>query len=279
MAAALSLLVVVGITMLVTKVATVALEHTGMAREAARFQARSALTGVGFPTTEAGEVVRHPVRRRIVMALMLFGNVGVVSVVSTLVLSFAGEHTVSLVGRAGSIVIGLGALAALAWSPPVDRALSRLIGLALRRWTRLERRDYASLLHLAGDYSVKELEVEEGDWVVDRPLGVLRLSDEGVVVLGIERSTGAWVGAPRRDTIVRAGDVLVLYGRERTMAQLDRRRDGSFGDLEHRAAVEELRLVRQREEELEQSLEEALFRPPGERRPRGAADAATAPPR
>lgn len=277
MAAALSLLVVIAVTMLVTKIATVALEHTGMAREAARFQARSALTGVGFPTAEAGEVTRHPVRRRIIMALMLFGNVGVVSVVSTLVLSFVGQHTAPLASRAASIVLGVLVLGALGTSPHVDRALSRVIGLALRRWTALERRDYASLLHLAGDYSVKELEVEEGDWVVDRPLGVLRLADEGVIVLGIERSTGAWVGAPRRDTVVRAGDVLVLYGRERGLAQLDRRRDGSFGDLEHRAAVEELRLVRQREQELEAQLEEAFLHGVAPRRP-STADA-TAPPR
>lgn len=277
MAAALSLLVVIAVTMLVTKIATVALEHTGMAREAARFQARSALTGVGFPTAEAGEVTRHPVRRRIIMALMLFGNVGVVSVVSTLVLSFVGQHTAPLASRAASILLGVLVLGALGMSPHVDRALSRVIGLALRRWTALERRDYASLLHLAGDYSVKELEVEEGDWVVDRPLGVLRLADEGVIVLGIERSTGAWVGAPRRDTVVRAGDVLVLYGRERGLAQLDRRRDGSFGDLEHRAAVEELRLVRQREQELEAQLEEAFLHGVAPRRP-STADA-TAPPR
>ena len=116
MAAALSLVVVIGISMLVTKVATVALVHTGMAHESARFQTRSALTGVGFPTKESDEVVRHPVRRRIVMWLMLFGNVGVVSAISTLVLSFAGEHTMSLLGRASSIVLGISVLAALAYS-------------------------------------------------------------------------------------------------------------------------------------------------------------------
>ena len=41
-----SILVIVGLSLLVTRVASVALVHTGLGREAARFQARSAFTGV-----------------------------------------------------------------------------------------------------------------------------------------------------------------------------------------------------------------------------------------
>jgi hypothetical protein len=73
---------------LVTRMAAMALALTGMSGEAARFQARSAFTGVGFTTREAEEIVWHPVRRRIVMLLMLLGNLGVGAVVATLMLSF-----------------------------------------------------------------------------------------------------------------------------------------------------------------------------------------------
>ena len=41
----LSLLVVLGLSMIVTRVASVALVHTGLGRQAARFQARSAFAG------------------------------------------------------------------------------------------------------------------------------------------------------------------------------------------------------------------------------------------
>lgn len=255
MAAALSLLAVAGAMVLVTKGATVALVHTGLGYEAARFLARSTLCGVGVPSPEAGDAARHPVRRRIVLALMLFGNVSMVLLVATAVLAVSGSDGSSLSGRVLTIATGLLVLFGLAWSPHINRALFRVISLGLRRWTPLERRDAGTLLCLPGEYAVKELAVEEGDWLVDRPLGVLRLSDEGVVLLGIDRATGAWVGAPREDTIVRAGDLLVLYGRERSLAQLDRRRDGGFGDQEHLAAVEELRRVRQREAERERLLE------------------------
>lgn len=64
-----SLLLVVAVSLLATRVATVILVATGMSRAVARFQARSALTGAGFTTSESEAMVNHPVRRRVVMAL------------------------------------------------------------------------------------------------------------------------------------------------------------------------------------------------------------------
>ena len=51
--AAVSVLVVLLVSLLIARVGTVALTVTGMSREAARFQARSAFFGVGFTTGEA----------------------------------------------------------------------------------------------------------------------------------------------------------------------------------------------------------------------------------
>ncbi len=65
------------LSLTITRIGAVALMLTGISAESARFQARSAFSGVGFTTTEAVAVVNHPVRRRIVMVLMLMGNVGV----------------------------------------------------------------------------------------------------------------------------------------------------------------------------------------------------------
>ena len=87
MTAVITLLTVLTLSVIVTRIATVALLHTGLSREAAQFQARSAFTGVGFTTTEAESVVNHPVRRRVVMLLMLVGNAGIVSVIASLLLT------------------------------------------------------------------------------------------------------------------------------------------------------------------------------------------------
>ncbi len=82
------LLVVAILSLLITRAATIALTVTGMARPSARFQARSALTGVGFTTTESESVVVHPTRRRIIMALMLVGNAGLVTALAGMLAGF-----------------------------------------------------------------------------------------------------------------------------------------------------------------------------------------------
>lgn len=239
MVALSGLLVVILISLVITRVATVALTLTGLSRESARFQARSALSGVGFTTGEAEAVVNHPVRRRVVMVLMLLGGAGTVTVIGALFLSFANADASQRTTRLGMLLGGLLAVWLLARSAWVDRWLSKVIARALTRWTDLDARDYAALLHLSGRYTVMEMAVNAGDWVAGRTLGELALRDEGVVVLGISRPDGTYLGAPRFDTEIRANDTLVVYGRSPRICELDRRPAGETGDERHAAAVEE----------------------------------------
>lgn len=224
MAAAISLLVAVTLSILITRVATVALTLTGLSREVARFQARSAFSGVGFTTSEAESVMKHPVRRRIIMLLVLLGSAGVVSVIATLILSFVGSSgPADAAARGGLLLGGLLLLFLVARSRLVDRWLSRLIERALKRLTKLDVRDYASLLRLTGNWSVAELEVREDDWLANRTLEEVDLPHEGVLVLGIERADGRWVGAPKGTSRLRPGDTVLVYGMEATVAELDER--------------------------------------------------------
>lgn len=258
MAAVVTVFVVVAASLLITRVGAVALMLTGMSRESSRFQARSAFFGVGFTTAESEAVVGHPVRRRIIAWLILLGNAGVVSVLGTLIITFGGQHNDTLL-RAAILAAGLLLLALFGVSRPVDRVLTRLIRRALGRWSDLDVRDYSAVLELEGGYMVSELLVEEQDWVAGRRLAEVTLRDEGVVVLGVHRSGGAYLGAPDGDTIVRPGDVLTVYGREERVCELDRRARGADGDVAHATAVRE-------QEELEaeeDALDPAAVSPPG----------------
>lgn len=80
---------------------------------------------------------------------------------------------------------------------------------------------------------VLERFAEEGDWLANIPLSELRLSDEGILVLGIRPSRGALHGAPRGDDAIYSVDNLDDF------ANLDQRRVGRVGDREHRKAFEE----------------------------------------
>ncbi|MDK1031820.1 MAG: potassium transporter TrkA, partial [Planctomycetia bacterium] len=66
-----SLLVIIALSLVIVRVATVALTLTGLSDDLARFQAYSAFTGVGFTTSESEHVARGRVRRRIICPVML----------------------------------------------------------------------------------------------------------------------------------------------------------------------------------------------------------------
>jgi len=240
----ITLLAVITLGLLITRIATVALMLTGMSRELARFQARSAFVGVGFTTSESERVMEHPVRRRIVMLLMLLGNAGFVAAVSSLIPVFlsatGGESMLPFLGRLVWLGGGLVLLGAIAMSKWIDRQLSRAISWALQRWTRLDVWDYPSLLHLSAGYMVSELKVEPGDWVAGKTLAEIRLGDEGVQVLGIRRVDGDYVGAPIGSTYIRKGDTLIIYGQMEQLAELSGRTAGMNGDVAHEERVEEL---------------------------------------
>lgn len=238
MIAILSLLIVVTLSLLITRIAAMALMLTGLSSESARFQARSAFTGSGFTTGEAESVVNHPVRRRIIMMLMLLGNIGIATVVATAVLSLINtaraEHWwwYILILAGGATVLCI-----LSISRRVEYHLNRLIALGLKRWTKLDVTDYVSVLNLQNGYAVTEMQIEPGDWLDGRSLIEAALPREGVLVLGIERRDGTYIGTPRARDHIHSGDTLILYGLSSRIAELDQRRAGDSGERAHSEAV------------------------------------------
>ncbi len=192
MLAIVSLLAIVTLSVVITRVATVMLTATGLSRDIARFQARSAFSGAGFTTNESESVVNHPVRRRIVLQLMLLGAAGVVTSLTSLLLSFTDATEQQTALRLVVLFGGLVGLRLLAGSRLVDRLLRRVTEWALRRFTSLNVHDYDKLLHIGDDFTVAELEPEDGSWLTGRRLDELRLRDEGIVVLGIYRKDGSY---------------------------------------------------------------------------------------
>ncbi len=80
-----------------------------------------------------------------------------------------------------------------------------------------------------------------------RTLADAGLSEEGILVLGIECPGGQFIGAPAHDTEIRERDRLVLYGRTPRIAEIDRRRSDGDGEQSHLAAVAEHERVSQQE--------------------------------
>ena len=233
----ISLLVAVTLSLIITRVAAVALMLTGLSRQSAKFQARSAFTGVGYTTTEAELITNHPVRRHIVMTLMLLGNVGIATVIATVMIALLrvekAEGSTDWLLGIGILSGGLLILWGIARSPWIEIQINRSIKYALKNFTKLEVHDYISLLKLSHGFSVTEMQVEKDDWVADKTLVELELAREGILVLGIHRQSGDYVGDPSGDSHIVVGDSLVVYGRVERIEELDERRKGAEGDQTH----------------------------------------------
>jgi hypothetical protein len=241
MVSLISLIIIITLSMLITKIASLSLMHTGLSKQAASVQAGSALTGVGFTTEEAENVTKHPFRRKIIMGLMLVGNAGIITAISTLLLAFIDVQEEQLDSWIRVLIL-FGAMLILlliAQSKWVDKLLSGVIEKLLKKYTDLTVRDYAKLLRLTGEYSIYEFHVEEDDWLVNQNLGKLQLRKEGINILSITRTDGTYLGVPAGETEIEPGDTLLLYGKSEKLESLDDRRKGIQGDTQHEASVKE----------------------------------------
>lgn len=213
MGAAISLLVVLTVSVLLVRIAAVALRLTGMPSDVARFQARSAFSGSGFTTAESEAAVNHPVRRRIIGLLMLWGNVGFVTVIATFIVSFVSVEN-SMAGISRQLIWLFGAIALLwfiALNPFADRIMCKSIDWILQRTTSLAKGRPAPLLQLTGNFSVAEHIVRPGSSVDGGPISGLPRATGDRVVLGIEHANGAYSSVPGNDARLEPGDRLVLY--------------------------------------------------------------------
>ncbi len=226
------------ISLIVIRVGTMALMLTGLSREAARFQSHSAFTGVGFTTSESEAIVEHPVRRHLTMGLMMLGNIGMATVIATLTATLLSKSTSENWGLSLAVLaFGVLVLWLLATSAWIERQFNRPIAFALRKFSKLDVRDYVSLLELSNGFSVSELLVEGDDWIADKTLVELGLAREGVLVLGIRRHNGIYLGAPSSSNRIEASDTLVIYGPLKRLEELDSRCCGIEGDEAHQVAA------------------------------------------
>ncbi len=242
MVAVFTVLIVLSLSIVIVRVATTGLAMTGLSKDLAQFQALSAFTGSGFTTRESEEIVNHPVRRRIVMHLMLLGNAGIViavaSVAASLLHTDTTEHwTKSWWFRILVLAAGVVVLWTITSSRYVDQAMWHVNRWALSQWSHLEVHDYTRLLRLARNYVIWEMQIQSDNWLAGLTLSNSALASEGVLVLGIERSDGKYLGAPRGDTCIEPGDQLILYGQQDALLDLDRREHGMIGNLHHVMAV------------------------------------------
>lgn len=180
MTAALTLLIILAVSLIVVRIGGTALRLTGMSLDAARFQSISALTGTGFTTQEAETTMHHPLRRRVLIALMFTGHLGVVSLASAVILGVSTAQEGSVAWTVLYMLLAVIVICAVAMSDAVDTFICGAIAAGLKRFGWFDEGQYLVLNELPDGTQIAE-HVAQQNCDIDAPslgLMVLRMNDE-----------------------------------------------------------------------------------------------------
>jgi len=195
-------------------------EQAGLFPAAAAFQAKSALTGSGYTTSEAEVVVNDPASRRAASLLMVVGFVGPVTILALLGMGFLLPTSSDF----GSRAVALALLIALylflervgvnAWLlRPSARAIARI----------LFRTKPGLMWMVIVDHAVAAIRISPTSRLADQPLGAKPFGDPNVTVLGIKRAGNDglhYMANPSPNEQIMPGDELIIYGSEATLASI-----------------------------------------------------------
>ncbi len=220
MIAIISLLLVLFLSLTVTRLATIALIHTGMSEESAKLQARSALSGCGFTTSESENMVNHPVRRRILLVMMLLGNIGVVATMSSIIVSTMKYSDVydKLWIKFAILIPGL----LLLWHMMKSKWFSNLVYALFKLFMRLKGEkkipDHVTLCHLDNHFKIADIFISDENVLANRKIADITSPD--IQILGLKNADGDYINNPPGNTVISRGNTLILYGQTDNISAL-----------------------------------------------------------
>ena len=204
-------LLVIFISFLIVRAASIALMMTGLPEKKARFQALSAFTGTGFTSREAESVVNHPVRRRIISWLMILGNAGIVTVIITATSTLVTSEGYQLSLNVLILLVGIYLIYRIGTHKGFIRRWESFVEDKLVKSPSFEEGATEDLLHLIEGYGLVRAIIKEDSPLVGNTLLESKLTEKELIVLGIERGK-TWIPIPKPKEAIEEGDRLVVYG-------------------------------------------------------------------
>lgn len=206
--------IIIVFSTLIVKISSVALNLTGLDKKRAFFQALSAFTGTGFTTRDSEVVVNHDIRRKIIIFLMILGNAGLVSVITTLMLSFSkvGLRLTPILINIAVILLVILLITKIALHEEFTRKLTRKIQEKLLKSPTFTRRPVEEILRLAEGYGIAEVTLGVNCQDIGKTLTDSSFRQKDILILAIERNAGV-IPAPRASDQLLLNDTLICYGK------------------------------------------------------------------
>lgn len=205
-------IVVIVISAVVVKIATVALKMTGMEAERARFQALSAFTGTGFTTRDSEFIMEDAIRKKIVMVLMILGNAGLVSVITALIFSFGKGGVRPAIVNSAIMILSVVIIYKIATHRRLTQIITKKIEAGLVKRPPFRKRPVEEILRVARDYGIAEVAIKESCQNLGRSLADSSFRENDILVLAIERNNRV-IPTPKAADTIQLGDTIICYGR------------------------------------------------------------------
>jgi len=211
---AVPIILVIAISVFVVKIATVALKMTGLDEKRAYFQALSAFTGTGFTTRDSELVVENDIRRKIIIFLMILGNAGLITVITTLIISFGrgkGNMTPLLINVA-LVLLLIFLFFKLLTHKGVTKFLNDKIEARLEKRPPFQKRPVEEVLRIAKDYGIAEVSIKSTCQDLGKSLSESSFRENDILILAIERKDNI-VPTPKASDHILLDDILICYGK------------------------------------------------------------------
>ncbi|MFH1380764.1 MAG: TrkA C-terminal domain-containing protein [Candidatus Omnitrophota bacterium] len=209
---AIPVVLVVAISVFVVKVAAVALKLTGLNEKKAYFQALSAFTGTGFTTKDSELIFEDELRRKIVIFLMILGNAGLITVITTIVISFEKGNMASLLSNVGIVLVLFFILFKILTHKGVTKFLNDKIEARLEKRPIFQKRPIEEILRIAKNYGIAEVTIHDSCQDLGKTLSESSFRVNDILILAIERENSV-IPTPRAADRIQVDDVLICYGK------------------------------------------------------------------
>jgi hypothetical protein len=203
--------------LLIARIGTILLINTGLDQPTASFQSLSALTGTGFTTRASESVVGNELRRRIVMVLMIIGNIGLAGGVAALISIFRRENVEFNMVRAAALVLILAAIFWISGRKRIWRRVNARLESYIQKRPMFRKSTAEELLSFHDNYSIVEIQVQENDNNVGKSLRDTDFRSRNILVLSID-SNDEIIPMPSPDMKIESNDKLICFGNVESIA-------------------------------------------------------------
>ncbi len=208
------LIAILTISAFIVKIATVALNLTGLDNKRAFFQSLSAFTGTGFTTRDSEMIVTNDIRRKIIIIMMILGNAGMASVITTLTLSFfRGDGSIAqTLVNITIILLAILLIIRLSMNKGLARKLTKRIQDKLVQSSPFTKRPVEEILRLAEGYGIAEVTIKDDCADIGHTLLESSFRQNDILIIAIERSNQV-IPAPHATDVIMSNDTLICYGK------------------------------------------------------------------